>query len=118
METGNTGATEIATGDGASVVGDGPEGVGVGLPGVTTDPAPGVDLGGAMPTLEFRQPADIMRPQDRTLTSDEVSQVQYLKAHGAELCRVFDGMGSSRELSLAKTRVEEAVMWGVKHITQ
>jgi hypothetical protein len=34
---------------------------------------------------------------------------------------VIDGIGKraapSRELSLAKTKAEEAVMWAVKHIT-
>ncbi|MCZ7500710.1 Acb2/Tad1 domain-containing protein [Agrobacterium sp. ST15.13.015] len=27
------------------------------------------------------------------------------------------GLGNSREISLAKTKVEEAVMWAVKHLT-
>ena len=30
----------------------------------------------------------------------------------------IDVIGSSRELSLAKTKIEEAVMWAVKHITK
>jgi len=30
---------------------------------------------------------------------------------------VLEGLGSSRELSLAKTKVEEAVMWATKHLT-
>lgn len=30
---------------------------------------------------------------------------------------MIEGLGNSRELSLAKTKIEEAVMWAVKHIT-
>lgn len=91
------------------------------MPSVATE-APvqesAVDLGGAMPTREFRQPSDIVRTEYKTLTTDEESQVRHLKECGAELLRVLDGIGSSRELSLAKTRIEEAVMWGVKHLTR
>ena len=29
-----------------------------------------------------------------------------------------DNLGSSRELSLAKTKIEEAVFWAVKHLTK
>jgi len=30
---------------------------------------------------------------------------------------VRNQLGNNRELSLAKTKIEEAVMWAVKHIT-
>jgi hypothetical protein len=30
----------------------------------------------------------------------------------------MDNIGQSRELSLAKIKIEEAVMWAVKHITK
>lgn len=37
---------------------------------------------------------------------------------GLDLHQFMDSLGDSRELSLAKTRVEEAVMWAVKHLTR
>ena len=39
-----------------------------------------------------------------------------VKDLGLEMYKLLDHIGSSRELSLAKTKVEEAVMWAVKHI--
>lgn len=117
---------EAAPGDGASVVvGEAAPGAvesaAPEMPSMTTAapvPVPAVDQGGAMPILEFLQPADIVRTQYKTLTTDEESQVRHLKERGAELLRVLDGIGESRELSIAKIRIEEAVMWGVKHLTR
>jgi len=43
--------------------------------------------------------------------------MQQVKDMGLALHDFIGGMGASRELSLAKTKVEEAVMWAVKHIT-
>ena len=40
-----------------------------------------------------------------------------IKDKGAEFLMLVEGVGGSRELSLAKTKIEEAVMWAVKHIT-
>ncbi len=40
-----------------------------------------------------------------------------VKDLGAELLALCDRIGASRELSIAKTNVEQAVMWAVKHIT-
>jgi hypothetical protein len=34
-----------------------------------------------------------------------------------EFHNYIEALGQSRELSLAKTKIEEAVMWAVKHIT-
>lgn len=36
---------------------------------------------------------------------------------GALNTSLCDRIGTSRELSIAKTNVEQAVMWAVKHIT-
>lgn len=40
-----------------------------------------------------------------------------IKDAGAAFLELIGGLGTSRETSLAKTKVEEAVMWAVKHIT-
>ena len=62
--------------------------------------------------------ANVMRHEYRTLTNDEKLQMREVKDLGLrfhDLCAVI---GTSRELSLAKTKIEEAVMWAVKHITK
>lgn len=38
-----------------------------------------------------------------------------IKHRGAEFIHMLDQLGQSRELSLAKTKIEEAVMWAEKH---
>lgn len=60
---------------------------------------------------------NIMRQTYRELTPTEKAQMQAVKDKGAELYKVINDLGRSRELSLGMTRVEEAVMWAVKHIT-
>ena len=58
-----------------------------------------------------------MRHQYRILTDAEKANMQAIKDKGLEFHELLSGMGKSREISLALTKVEEAVMWGVKHIT-
>ena len=58
-----------------------------------------------------------MRHQYRVLTDEEKRQMLELKDRGLEFVKLLDTMGTSRELSLARTKTEEAVMWAVKHIT-
>jgi hypothetical protein len=41
----------------------------------------------------------------------------HIKDMGAAFLSKCDILGSSRELSIAKTKIEEAVMWAVKHVT-
>ena len=60
---------------------------------------------------------NVMRHQYRELTEDEKGQMQTIKDQGLLLYNSIDGIGQSRELSLAKTKVEEAVMWAIKHVT-
>ncbi len=50
------------------------------------------------------------------IMSDECV-VKDLKDMGLDFVDFCDQIGQSRELSLAKTKIEEAVMWAVKHIT-
>jgi len=61
--------------------------------------------------------ADVMRMQYRTLTADEQAQIVAVKGNAASLLGFLVTLGNSRELSLAKTKLEESVMWAVKHIT-
>ena len=68
-------------------------------------------------TSDERTVNNVMRHNYRVLSDDEKTQMQEIKDLGLELHDALDGIGSSREISLAKTKVEESVMWAVKHIT-
>jgi len=68
-------------------------------------------------TSDKRTVNNVMRHAYRVLSDAEKAQMQAVKDRGAELWELIDGIGSSHELSLAKTRAEEAVMWAVKHLT-
>lgn len=69
-------------------------------------------------TDDARKDANVMRHQYRVLNDAEKAQMEYIKDLGLKLWKVLDNTGQSRELSLAKTKCEEAVMWAVKHITR
>lgn len=68
-------------------------------------------------TSDERTANNVMRHEYRVLTEAEKQQMKAVKDHGLELIELIDKIGASRELSLAKTKLEEAVMWAVKHIT-
>lgn len=63
---------------------------------------------------------DIMRSGEllRALTEAEIANLNTVKSAGREFFDLVASMGSSREISLAKTKIEEAVMWAVKGITE
>ena len=69
-------------------------------------------------TSDERTTNNVMRHEYRVLTDEEKAKMQWLKDAGLQLHELIESIGSSRELSLAKTKVEEAVMWAVKHITK
>lgn len=69
-------------------------------------------------TSDDRTVNNVMRHAYRVLTDAEKAQMQAIKDKGLELHELLDGVGQSREISVAKTKTEEAVMWGVKHITK
>lgn len=58
-----------------------------------------------------------MRHQYRVLSDAEKQNMQTIKDMGLAFHDFIEDLGKSREISLAKTKVEEAVMWAVKHIT-
>jgi hypothetical protein len=58
-----------------------------------------------------------MRHAYRVLNDAEKANMQAIKDAGLAFHDQIAGLGNSREISLAKTKVEEAVMWAVKHIT-
>lgn len=90
---------------------DGPEGPASGFVGSTSDQ---------------RTVNNTMRHSYRVLTDAEKAQMQAIKDCGARFLDVLHAIGGtdplgpnmgSRELALAQTKAEEAVMWAVKHVT-
>jgi len=64
-------------------------------------------------------PKDITRVKAvRQLTEAEVNNMNAVKSAGREFFELVASMPASREISLAKTKIEEAVMWAVKGITE
>ncbi len=59
-----------------------------------------------------------VRHQYRVLTEDEKAMMVAIKDKGQEFLDLLDGLDQSRETSLARTKVEEAVMWAVKGLTK
>jgi len=70
-----------------------------------------------MSTSDERTTNNVMRHGYRVLSDEEKELMQKLKDMGLELHEFVAKIGNSRELSIAKTKIEEAVMWAVKHIT-
>jgi hypothetical protein len=62
-------------------------------------------------------PADPARVTYRPLTEEDQATMVAIKRSGNVFIDALNALGSSRELALAKTKIEEAVMWAVKHIT-
>lgn len=58
-----------------------------------------------------------VRHKYRVLSDAEKQQMVELKDLGAAFLAKCDEVGQSREMSLAKTNAEQAVMWAVKHVT-
>ena len=69
-------------------------------------------------TSDERTVNNVMRHAYRVLSDEEKASMLKIKDDGLALHQLIDSLGQSRELSLAKTKVEEAVMWAVKHITR
>jgi len=92
-------------------------------------------------TSDERTVNNVMRHQYRVLSDAEKAQMQALKDKGLEFIQLIDSLRTpprptstainvdgdpadpmvvtiDRELNIASERIEEAVMWGVKHITR
>ena len=69
-------------------------------------------------TDDERVTNNIMRHEYKVLSEEEKLQMKTIKDLGLVFVECLDTIGPpSRELSLAKTKMEEAVMWAVKHVT-
>lgn len=73
-------------------------------------------------TSDQRTENNVVRHEYRTLTENEKIEMKAIKDAGQDLLARIDAAAAhcqnSRELSLARTKTEEAVMWAVKHITR
>ena len=72
-------------------------------------------------TSDDRTANNTMRQKYRVLTADEKKLVDAVKGLGELFLKTIEAIeilkGRSREQSIAKTKLEEAVMWSVKGIT-
>lgn len=69
-------------------------------------------------TSDQRTANNVMRHEYRVLTDLEKAYMKEIKDIGLDFIGHCDQIGTSRELSIAKTKMEEAVMRAVKHITR
>ena len=61
---------------------------------------------------------NVVRHEYRVLNETEKRQMLEIKDMGLAFIEKCNEVGKSRELSLAITKIEEAVMWAVKSITR
>lgn len=69
-------------------------------------------------TSDQRTVNNTMRHTYRVLNESEKAAMTQIKDMGQIFNEFVSGLPSSREFSLAKTKMEEAVMWAVKGITK
>jgi len=69
-------------------------------------------------TGDDRVANNVMRHEYRVLSDQEKASMQKIKDVGLDLHNLIDAIGQSRELSIAKMKTEEAVMWAEKHLTK
>jgi hypothetical protein len=69
-------------------------------------------------TSDQRTVNNTMRHAYRVLSDEEKAQMQSVKDAGLNFHSLVESLGNSRETSIAKTKIEEAVMWAVKSITK
>jgi phosphoribosylaminoimidazole-succinocarboxamide synthase len=67
---------------------------------------------------EENQNNDIFRKSYRDLTSDERDAIMKVKNLARIVAEFLDELPASREISLARTKLEECVMWATKSITR
>lgn len=68
-------------------------------------------------TSDDRTANNVVRHEYRALSDKEKADMLELKDLAAAFITKCNALGKSRELSLAVTNAEQAVMWAVKHVT-
>ena len=69
-------------------------------------------------TDDDRTANNVVRHEYRVLTAEEKQDMLDLKDLGAAFIAKCNQIGASRELSLAVTNAQQAVMWAVNHVTK
>ena len=69
-------------------------------------------------TDDERVTNNVVRHEYKVLNDIEKAQMKEIKDMGRDFHNYLDALPPSRELSIAKTKIEEAVMWAVKHVTR
>ena len=59
----------------------------------------------------------VMRHEYKTPTHAELDQINLVKDHGLAFYATLNGCTPGREISIAKTKLEECVFWAVKGLT-
>lgn len=62
--------------------------------------------------------ANALRQEYRVLTELEKLQMRAIKEKGQHFLNILDHLEPSREVALARTNLEQAVMWAVKSVTK
>lgn len=66
----------------------------------------------------FYDPTDVMRVNAlEALDDDAKGSIAVIKDEGQAFWDILDGLPQSAEMTLAKRKLEEAVMWAVKAVT-
>jgi hypothetical protein len=79
------------------------------IPTNQPSPMPAKKVGG--------DPNNVMRHEYRDLSADEKANIQGIKDKGREFYLYLNNIGDSKELALAKQKIEEAVMWATKAVS-
>lgn len=69
-------------------------------------------------TSDQRTVNNVMRHEYKVLNDIEKAQMKAVKDLGASFHQYLITLGDSRELTIAKERLEEVVMWAVKSLTK
>jgi len=67
---------------------------------------------------EERTVNNVVRHEHRVLDAEEKANMKLVKDAGLDFLTILEDLAPSREVSLAKTKIEEAVMWAVRGITK
>jgi len=60
---------------------------------------------------------DVMNKNPKKLSKEQIKNIELIKNIGNGFYEMLDLLPKNREMSLSKTKLEEAVMWAVKGVS-
>jgi hypothetical protein len=69
-------------------------------------------------TEDKRTVNNVMWHEYKVLSENEKMYMKHVKDAGKEFHDILEALGQSEELTTAKIKIREAVMWAVNHITK